>query len=822
MNNLASYWLEKGHEFYKETNIFYKSGNTELIPNFLRCLKNFTECDNVLLIQKLDDLTCSLVAQYPELYIQNEILSPDLIKDNDDIVFLENPDNLYKLDSLSSDLTSESIITVKLSDNKLIILSWKNKKIFGNEFKCFIENISLRLDEIISLNEYYFMYEKLKIQFNTILDTVPQAIVFMDEKGENAYVNNVAAKLFMINSGNVEPLTISKAMANLKSGAENLDEINKTALEMFKSPDKEINDWLWILNNPEKKVLSISCKVTIVRNQRGRLWVFNDITEMYLFNEKLKTLNIELEEQTKIANAESKAKSEFLANMSHEIRTPMNGVIGMTSLLLTTPLSFEQRDFVETIRISGDTLLTIINDILDFSKIESGKMELEEFPFILNTIIEDTFDLLATKANEKNIDLIYYIEESIPRTLDGDIVRIRQILVNLVSNAIKFTEKGEVMILVSLLSKQDNIYEIQFEIKDSGIGIPEDKIGKLFKEFSQADSSTTRKFGGTGLGLAICMRLVELMKGNISVKSEVGIGSTFTFNIKLKESKEKLSSKTDLIENFLPGKSIAIVDDNKNNLTIMKKQCELWGMKVSTFISGEQIIEKISDNDYDLIIMDYNMTGLNGVETTEILTKSMIGNKIPIMMLSSSSISKDKKKMFVSTLLKPIKNYLLFKELNNILGNATTEYKSEEIKRDNLSDKIPLSILVAEDNTINQKVLSTSLSKLGYMCDIVSNGLEAVESIKRQFYNLIIMDVQMPEMDGYQAAGAIREYFKTKSLRPLIIALTANSLKGDKEKCLEAGMDDYLPKPFKINDLSILIEKWESFLKDENNNIINR
>lgn len=423
------------------------------------------------------------------------------------------------------------------------------------------------------------------------MDTIPQAIVFINEKGDNAYINDVAAKLFSISSGEVEPLIVSKAMGELRLKAENVDEINKIAFEMFKSPDKEIHDWIWVLNLPEKKILSVSCKSTIVRKQRGRLWVFNDITEMYTFNETLKVLNTELETQTKIAFEESKAKSEFLANMSHEIRTPMNGVIGMTSLLFTTQLSDEQKDFVETIRISGDTLLTLINDILDFSKIESGKMELEEYPFILNTIIEDTFDLLSTKANEKGIDLLYYVEESIPKTLDGDIVRIRQILVNLVSNAIKFTEKGEVIILVSLIDKKDDICEIQFEIKDSGIGIPEDKINKLFKAFSQADTSTTRKYGGTGLGLAICLKLVQLMHGNISVESKVGKGSTFKFNIKIKESKQKLVSKTEQLENYLPGKSIAIVDDNKHNLTIMKKQCELWGMKASTFINGEDIID---------------------------------------------------------------------------------------------------------------------------------------------------------------------------------------------------------------------------------------
>ncbi len=520
---------------------------------------------------------------------------------------------------------------------------------------------------------------------------------------------------------------------------------------------------------------------------------------------------IEAEKARQEAESANQAKSIFLATMSHEIRTPMNGVIGMSSLLAETPLTDQQREYTNTITTCGESLLNVINDILDFSKIESGNMELESEDFNLRACIEDVLDIFGKKASASGIDLIYKIDENVPVQIVGDDLRLRQILTNLVSNAMKFTQKGEVFIGVHLIqSDGGKNVTLHFEVRDTGIGIPKEKLDRLFKAFSQVDSSTTRKYGGTGLGLAISDKLVSLMNGDFHVDSEEGKGSVFSFNIKTAVGKKLLKEYKQYNMADLKNKKILVVDDNTTNLAILKSQLELWNLIPVLSNSGEKALEILSnDNKVDLVLTDMQMPEMDGLQLAKTVKK--LNPSLPIILLSSvgEDYTQQNTNLFISILNKPVRQHVLSKNILLALEPQNTPMSPEKNIHEklptNFSEKYPLEILVAEDNPVNQKVILYILNKLGYKPSIAENGAIAVEKIREHPFDIVLMDMQMPEMDGIQATQFIR---KNIYKQPIIIALTANTMEGDQETCLNAGMNDYLSKPVRLEELTAKLEKW--------------
>ena len=548
--------------------------------------------------------------------------------------------------------------------------------------------------------------------------------------------------------------------------------------------------------------------VMVAGKKAGTLAIYHDITE--------------LDKARKEAEQANRAKSEFLANMSHEIRTPMNGVIGMLELALDTALSDEQRDYLSVSLQSAETLLTLINDILDFSKIEAQKLEFDSIDFDLRTTVEDVSQMMAKRAQDKGLELVCLVHPDLETELKGDPARLRQVLVNLIGNAIKFTHEGEIVIRAEPVKEMDSHASITFSVQDTGIGIPADRLAAVFDRFTQADGSTTRKYGGTGLGLTISKQLVEAMGGQIGVNSGAGIGSTFWFTLSFqKQLEKKIKTQASLAASLALDFSdlrVLGIDDNATNRKVLTKMVEGFGCRIETASSGAKGLEMLhtahrAGDPFKVVLLDMQMPGMDGEQTASAIKKDPLVSETQIIVLTSMGQRGDAARLealgCAAYLLKPVKQNMLYDTLRTVLGRSdiveprlVTQHLISEHNRQGLH------ILLAEDNSINQKLAMILLQKAGYSVDAVDNGAQAVEKAKTGKYNIVLMDVQMPDMDGFEATQLIRQWDAERGMHIPIIAMTAHALKGDRELCIEAGMDDYVTKPLESKVLFAVIDRW--------------
>jgi PAS domain S-box-containing protein len=643
--------------------------------------------------------------------------------------------------------------------------------------------------------------QRQKQYFQSLLDNSPTAIAAINLDDTITAWNPAAEKLFGYTREEAIGRKIDNLVANSAEVRAEAAEVSRQALETGQ---------VHLITRRTRKdgsLLDVELLVApVVMGGRveGFYAIYHDIGELVQARR-------EAEEATQ-------AKSAFLATMSHEIRTPMNAVIGMTELLLDTELAAEQRGFADVIRTSGDSLLTIIDDILDFSKIEAGRLELEYRPFILRDCVESALDIVAASASAKGIDLAFLLDPEAPAAFIGDPTRLRQILGNLLTNAVKFTGEGEVVLSVGCEEMPSNgeragahLYRLSFAVRDTGIGIPADRMDRLFQSFSQVDASTTRRYGGTGLGLAISKRLSEMMGGRMWVESGPGAGSTFHFTVTAEAAPSPLEPAARRAE--LKGKRLLVVDDNAANREVVRRQSTAWGMTARDTGSPTEALEWIRRGDpFDVAILDMQMPEMDGLSLAHEIRRSRDARSLPLVLLTSLGRRKEDLEAgveFGAYLTKPIKASQLFDALIGVFGGRAEEsaaIPSEEAGEGGKAEQPRLRILVAEDNEVNQKLALLLLRKIGYGADLAANGLEALEALRRERYDVVLMDVEMPVMDGLEASRSIHREWPGNE-RPRIIALTANAMQGDRETCLAAGMDDYLSKPIHADELAAVLAR---------------
>lgn len=645
----------------------------------------------------------------------------------------------------------------------------------------------------LELNQHELKRER---DFNaTVLDTISSLVIVIDKEGKIIKVNSTCEKILGYTSEEIKYRSFqdlfsqSQIIKNKQTFESILQEKFPQKCEynlITKAGDKRTITWVFTALLDANEVDYIVC-------------TGNDITER-------KLVELELTNAKRDAESATKAKTQFLANMSHEIRTPLTAIIGMTELLLTTNLTNEQKGYGKTIRNSSDVLLSLISDILDLSKIESDKLELEETPFNLKKCIEQAIELVSNKVSEKNLELIYKIDDNVPTMLVGDIVRLRQILVNLLSNAAKFTSEGEIVLSVNKKHKIENKHEIHFVVKDTGIGISQEKINKLFGAFTQVDASVTRQYGGTGLGLAISKKLVEMMGGSIWVESILGQGSSFHFTILVNGTTGKLADVYDVV--LLAGKKILVVDYNPTASSAITTQVENWGMEPTAASNITDVISLIQKQDFDVAIVDLYIPQITEMPVISELRKYK--KDLPIIILAFQNqiqnISPEIRKEFTAFLTKPINSHHLYDVLESLFSAQISDAKNSNKQ---MAEELPLRILLVEDNEVVQEVVELMLRKAGYISSLAKNGLEAIQALKSQTYDLVLMDVQMPEMDGLTATREIRKTW-TNPNSPYIVGMTAGAMLEDRKACLDSGMNDYVSKPLSWRELQTVLYRSQS------------
>jgi PAS domain S-box-containing protein len=666
-------------------------------------------------------------------------------------------------------------------------------------------SINRMLDSLELSREQKLQMEERHMAF---MNHLPAIASLTDEDGHYLYVNQPLSDTFNMRPEDLLGKTIAEWMPE---AAESNREHDREVLAC--GGTMQFDDVLRLADGTVRYWMSFKFPLGAHGGRKFIGTVAVDITAR-------KEWEVQLQQAKEEAERADRAKSEFLANMSHEIRTPLNGIIGMTELALDTDLNSEQREYLDTVKFSGDSLLTLINDILDFSKIEAGKVDLETIDFDLRDTIETTLKTLAVRANQKGLDLHAEFDADVPEMVSGDSTRVRQIVLNLAGNAIKFTESGEVKVLVRSRPSTGEQPNLHFIVSDTGIGIPPEKLDLIFKPFSQADSSTTRKYGGTGLGLTISMRLVGVMGGKMWVESEVGKGSQFQFTLRLPAAKAgKVQNIADCSPRILEAVRVLVVDDGASNRRIMQGILSRWGMNVTLAQGGAQALDELSaactqGKPYALILTDLHMPDMDGFELVERIRQREELSMAAIMMVSSAGQRGDgarcQKLGVAAYLLKPIRQVELRGAILKVLSARSSTEPCPLVTRYTLpvaiAPQVSLRVLLAEDNQVNQRLAMRLLEKRGHQVTVVGNGRDAVDAASKVDFDLVMMDLQMPEMDGFEAVAALREREIETGIHLTVIALTAHALKGDRERCLEAGMDGYLTKPIRGQELDAVLD----------------